>query len=102
MLSVGAVDVNNDHASFSNTGTGIDLSAPGVLVLSSVPTGTGSEASVTTRATERAFGMEFAGTTPGLTAELVNCGLGRPGECPAAVAGKIALIQRGEISFAAR
>jgi serine protease len=102
VVSVGAVDVSNAHAAFSNTGAGLDLSAPGVLVLSSVPAGTGSEASVTARATERAFGMEFAGLTPttGVTAQLVDCGLGQAGECPAAVSGNIALIRRGTITFA--
>lgn len=43
VLSVGAVDVDNQHASFSNTGTGLDISAPVVLVLSSYPIGTGSD-----------------------------------------------------------
>jgi serine protease len=102
VLSVGAVDVNNARASFSNTGTGLDISAPGVLVLSSVPNGTGSEASVTARATHRAFGMQFAGltSTTGLTARLVSCGLGQAGQCPASVSGNIALIQRGAITFA--
>jgi subtilisin family serine protease len=101
VVSVGAVDVNNAHAAFSNTGAGLDLSAPGVLVLSSVPRDTGSEASVTARATERAFGMEFAGftSTTGVTAQLVDCGLGQAGECPASVSGNIALIQRGAITF---
>lgn len=100
VLSVGAVDVNNVHASFSNTGNGLDISAPGVLVLSSVPAGQGSEASVSAGATYRAFGLEYAGRTAGLTGTLVNCGLGTAGSCPVAVAGNIALIQRGSISFA--
>jgi subtilisin family serine protease len=103
VLSVGAVDVNNQHASFSNTGSGLDISAPGVLVLSSVPGGQGSESSVANGSgSYRAFGLEFAGRTSsgGLTATLVDCGLGTAGSCPASVAGNIALIQRGSISFA--
>ncbi len=92
--------MNNAHASFSNTGTALDISAPGVLVLSSVPSGTGSEASVSAGSDYRAFGLELAGRTPGLTATLVDCGLGQAGECPASVAGNVALIQRGAISFA--
>jgi serine protease len=101
VLSVGAVDVNNQHASFSNVGAGLDISAPGVAVLSSVPAGTGSESFVTARETYRSFGMEFAARTSpaGVTAQLVDCGLGQAGECPASVAGNIALIQRGAISF---
>ncbi len=102
-IAVGAVDVNNAHASFSNTGTNIDISAPGVLVLSSVPSGQGSESSVASGGNDhRAFGLEYAGktTATGVTGTLVDCGLGQVGECPAAVAGNVALIQRGSISFA--
>jgi serine protease len=99
-ISVGAVDRNNMHADFSNTGKGLMVSAPGVDVLSSVPRGQGTEASVTAGAnTYSAFGMEFAGKTQGITATLVSCGLGNPGDCPSDVAGNIALIQRGTISF---
>ena len=100
VLSVGAVDANNLHASFSNTGSGIDMSGPGVLVLSSVPGGQGDESSVTAGSEYRAFGLEFAGSTSGTSGNIVFCGLGQAGEFPAAVAGNIALIQRGTISFA--
>ena len=103
VLSVGAVDVNNARASFSNTGAGLDISAPGVLVLSSYPAGTGSESAVTAgSASYRSFGMEYAGKTSaaGVAGALVDCGLGLAGQCPAAVAGNVALIQRGSISFA--
>ena len=99
-ISVAAVDRNNALASFSNTGRGLDISAPGVTVLSSVPANQGSEASVTAGSDFVAFGMEFAGTTAGVTGTLVDCGLGQAGECPASVAGNIALIRRGTISFA--
>lgn len=99
-ISVAAVDRNNALASFSNSGRGLDVSAPGVGVLSSVPIGQGSEASVTTASTVTAFGMEFAGRTAGVTGSLVDCGLGQAGDCPASAAGNVALIQRGTISFA--
>src|SRR5207248_2184741 len=102
-ISVGAVDKTNAHASFSNTGRGLDVSAPGVAVLSSVPMGTGSEASVTAGSGSiGAIGMEFAGTTTanGVSGTLVDCGIGNPADFPAGMAGKIALIQRGTLSFA--
>jgi subtilisin family serine protease len=108
VVSVAAVDVNNTIASFSNTGKGLDLAAPGVLVLSSVPTGQAAQASVTAGGTTHtAFGMEFAGTTSetGFTDTLVNCGLATaPSDCVGAPADGtwIALIQRGSISFAAK
>ncbi|HYY58605.1 MAG TPA: S8 family serine peptidase [Pyrinomonadaceae bacterium] len=100
-VAVGAVDKNNVIASFSNRGTtAIDLVGPGVDVVSSVPLGQGSDTSVTTSTTFTAFGMDFAGRTDGITRTLVNCGIGQVGEFPAAVAGNIALIQRGTLSFA--
>jgi subtilisin family serine protease len=98
-IAVGAVDVNNEIADFSNTGRQLDLVGPGVLVLSSVPHETGSEASIVAGATFQAFGFEFAGNTTGITQLLVNCGLGGPGECPPSVSGNIALIQRGTHTF---
>ena len=99
-IAVGAVDVNNVHASFSNTGSGLDVSAPGVAVLSSVPIGKGFEASVETTESFSAIGLEYAGLTSGISMPIIACGLGKVGEFPASVAGNIALIRRGEISFA--
>ncbi len=102
-IAVGAVDKNNVIASFSNQGSAIDVVAPGVSVLSSVPRGQGSESSVTNGSTPyTSFGMEFAGKTSGTTGNLVFCGLGQAGEFPGAVAGNIALIQRGTIDFATK
>ena len=101
-IAVGAVDVNDVVASFSNKGSAIDVTAPGVMVLSSVPANTGSEANVTSGTEFRAFGMEFAGKTNGVSGNLVFCGQGQAGEFPAGVAGNIALIQRGTIDFATK
>lgn len=98
-VAVGAVDVNDVVATFSQRGKNIDITAPGVMVLSSVPANTGSEASVTAGSEHRAFGMTFAGNTNGVSGNLVSCGLGQAGEFPAGVAGNIALIQRGTIDF---
>ncbi|MEJ7862318.1 MAG: S8 family serine peptidase [Pyrinomonadaceae bacterium] len=102
-IAVGAVDKNNVVASFSNQGSAIDVVAPGVGVLSSVPRGQGSESSVTNgTASYTSSGMTFAGKTAGTTGTLVFCGLGQTGEFPAGVAGNIALIQRGTIDFATK
>ena len=92
---------NNVHASFSNRGRNIEVVAPGVSFLSSVPPGQGSEAGVeTTTTAHTAFGIEFARKTNGTTGTLVDCRLGQAGGCPNTVSGNIALIQRGTISFA--
>ena len=89
VISVGAVDKNNVKADFSNSGIKLDLVAPGVSVLSSVPIGAGSEASVTANSTTSvAYGMEFAGKTTGLTSTFVNCGLAlAASDCPVGTAG---------------
>lgn len=103
-IAVGAVDVNNALATFSNTGKNIDVVAPGVGILSSVPIGTGSEAGVTVGTSSyRAFGMEFAAkTTPDYTSTLVNCGRGQLADFPSASSGFVALIERGDIDFATK
>jgi len=101
-IAVGAVDRDNVLASDSNTGRNLDVVAPGVLVLSSVPTGQGTEATVTTTSSFGALSIEFAGKTAdsGVTGNLVNCGLAiTPAQCPGTVFGNIALVQRGVNSF---
>lgn len=99
-IAVGAVDSDNLHANFSNTGSALDVSAPGVNVISSVPDGSGdAESSVTTTESFFSQGFEFAGITDGITRPMIDCGLGRVGDFPASVAGNIALIRRGELYF---
>jgi subtilisin family serine protease len=99
VLAVGAVDDANAHAGFSNTGRAIDISAPGVQVLSSVPDGQGRDASVTAGDdTYSAGGFEFAATTDatGIDGTLYDCGFGESAtSCPGGVDGDIALIERG-------
>jgi serine protease len=105
VLTVGAVDVNNHLASFSNTGAQLDVVAPGVNNLSSFPRTEGRDAFVRAGGKEyAALPMEFAPATPatGITGPLVNCGLGQTkADCGASPpAGFVALIQRGAVSFA--
>jgi subtilisin family serine protease len=101
-IAVGAVDQEDTLAGFSNRGENLDVVAPGVGVLSAVPRGQGIDAAVTTDTEFGAGPLEYAGLTEGASGTLVECGLGRPGEFPAGVAGNIALIRRGEITFAAK
>ncbi|MCX9024889.1 MAG: S8 family serine peptidase [Candidatus Methanoperedens sp.] len=104
VVSVGALDRNNSHASFSNTGNNLDISAPGVDILSSVPIGTGSESSVITGSSSHpAFGMTFAGKTSGINGTIINSGTGNnASEFPSSVKGNISLMRRGSITFAAK
>jgi subtilisin family serine protease len=107
VLTVGAVDVNNQLASFSNTGAQLDVVAPGVDNLSSFPQTEGRDAyAVINGKTYAAFPMEFAGATPttGITGPLVNCGLGQTKDACGTnpPAGFVALIQRGGVTFATK
>jgi serine protease len=100
VVAVGAIDDALQLASFSNQGPQLDFVGPGIDVLSTLPLGFGSRASVS--ASSALYGASaLTGAKIGtVTAEYVNCGLGKPEEIPASVAGKIALIKRGELRFA--
>jgi subtilisin family serine protease len=105
VLSVAAVDRNNVIADFSSFGKGLDLAAPGVDVLSSVPNGTGRESSVeTATGTFEALGMFLASPTAkqGVTGPLVHCGFAATAaDCVGepAVGKWVALISRGNVTF---
>jgi serine protease len=87
-------------ASFSNQGPELDVVAPGVDVLSTFRVGTGLISFVVNGQTTYAGGA-LTGTKKGsVTGEYVFCGLGKREEIPASVAGKIALIKRGDLTFA--
>jgi serine protease len=100
VVAVGAYNETRRKASFSQRGTGLKLVAPGVSVLSTSIVGRNEIAAIQTSSRqiigapmERSPRRNFAG-------ELVFAGLGRQGQFPAGTAGRIALIQRGEITFA--
>ena len=104
IVSVAASDPNDGLASFSNFGAKtVDIAAPGVAILSTVPPGQGQEAWLKSGSDVLdAAPLEFSGTTPaaGLSRLVYDCGLGRSAaDFPVAVNGQIALIERGEISF---
>ena len=98
VMSVAAVDSNNDIAIFSQQNDQVEIAAPGVAVKSTVPRGSGSEASVVTGnlgVDGQAMGDSPNGTATGA---LVECGLG---DAPcAASGGAVCLIERGNNSFA--
>lgn len=101
VVAVGAVTFDQKLASFSNQGPEIDLTAPGVGILSTLPLGARRISYVIDR--DAASVVEsITGSKSGVVSgEFVNCGFGKAGDFPASVAGKIALIKRGEaITFA--
>ncbi|UQN05651.1 S8 family serine peptidase [Deinococcus sp. QL22] len=105
VVGIGATDANNAKASFSNFGTQVDLVGPGVSVLSSVPLGKGTAASVT--ALSRNFTEVTSADLSGkgtVTGTVVVAGGTNNEFCgttanSAAINGKIALIKRGTCTF---
>jgi len=93
VISVAAIDSNRNRASFSNFGPTIDISAPGVANLSTIPAIAGDITwGSVAHSTNRLSGCIFSGT---LTANVYSCGVGgAAADFPAAVSGNIAHIRR--------
>jgi subtilisin family serine protease len=106
VISVAAVDQSKNKASFSNYGPTIALAAPGVYVYSTVPVSTSTPADAVWSSTDHQANV-LLGTAPGTVGgQICNCGLangdGDSNTCPDNVAGNIAHIRRGIITFAAK
>jgi serine protease len=100
VLAVGAVDSTSTIADFSNQGPEVALVAPGLNVLSTLPVGTGAIADVTVNGSTRIVANALVGSPKRtISGQFVYCNLGEQGDFPASVAGKIALIKRGDITF---
>jgi subtilisin family serine protease len=100
VVSVGALDETMTWASFSQYNKKVELSAPGVGVLSTVPMGGGSESSLTVGGTAFAAGAMEGSPKTSASAPLANFGIGDT--INTTVAGKVCLIQRGSIDFATK
>jgi serine protease len=98
VVSVAAIDENKEVASFSQQNNQVELSAPGVAVLSTYPTGSGTTSTVTVGSDgyDNAA-MEGAPFTSG-SGPLHDCGLATS-VCSGA-SGRVCLISRGQVSFA--
>ena len=100
VVAVGAIDDTETVASFSNQGPELDLVAPGVAVLSTVPVNSNFVSTIVTP-TRSYYADALANSAPGrIDGEFVYCALGLPGQFPPAVRGRVAVIKRGEITFA--
>jgi serine protease len=106
VISVGALNSELKKTDFSQWGPELSVTAPGASVLSSIPTGTGRDSVVdivTSAGKVRVKSSAFSGTKaikiPKI-GELAAAGLGKPEDfAKVNVAGKFALISRGEIAF---
>lgn len=97
VMSVAAVDEHSAWASFSQRNSDVEISAPGVGVLSTVPMGTGSAPSLQVGGTDYAPGAMDGSPQGSATAALADFGLGDAVDT--SVSGKVCLIQRGNIAF---
>jgi serine protease len=111
--SVGAIDSTNKVASFSQRGTELKVVAPGVDVLSTFASAmvtTNDGRKIGANRADYADASDPAGLKPltfsacppnttGISSTFVSCGLGNPADFPTSVKGKIALVQRGTLTF---
>ncbi len=99
VVSVAAVDSNMAKAGFSQSNADVEIAAPGVGVLSTVPAGSQLGASLTVgESGYSVLGMDGSPLTSA-TGPLADFGFG---DTPVAgsMTGKVCLISRGNISFA--
>ena len=100
VMSVAALDENKQWATFSQYNNKVEIAAPGVNVLSTVPMGAGSSSSLTVGSTTYTPGGMDGSPKVSATAPLADFGLGNA--VNSAMAGKVCLIARGTIDFATK
>jgi subtilisin family serine protease len=100
VMMVGAVDENRAWADFSQYNSKVEIAGPGVGVLSTVPTNSGSAPALTVGATVYAPGAMDGSPVKSATAPLADFGIGDT--VNSAMAGKVCLIMRGTIDFATK
>jgi len=100
VMSVAAVDENKAWATFSQYNSDVEISGPGVNVLSTVPMNSGTEPALTVGSTTYAPGSMDGSPVMSATAALADFGIGDT--VNTAVSGKVCLIARGTIDFATK
>ncbi len=100
-FGVGSVDASSRIAGSSTRGSFVDVVAPGVNVLSTVPEASSRFMLLKNSSLGNVEGSLLANSPRGvISGEWVDCGIGRQQDFPAAVSGRVALIERGELLFA--
>jgi subtilisin family serine protease len=102
VIATGAVDRNFQKTNFSQYGNGIDLVAPGNLIYGAPIIGKGQNGSLFVNNSQFSIkNFDFSSSTPSpINGNLSYAGLGRLNDfVNVSSAGKIVLIDRGEISF---
>ncbi len=100
VMMVGAVDENKAWADFSQYNSKVEIAGPGVGVLSTIPTGSGTAPALTVGATVYAPGSMDGSPVKSATAPLADFGIGDT--VTSTMAGKVCLIARGTIDFATK
>ena len=100
VMMVAALDENKAWATFSQYNSKVEIAGPGVAVLSSVPTNSGSAPALTVGTSVYAPGAMDGSPVKSATAPLADFGIGDVQN--SAVAGKVCLIARGTIDFATK
>jgi serine protease len=102
VVAVAAVDSDSHIAEFSSGGAGLQVSAPGVDVISTVPVGLIKAGAVQAAGGARLDAIPLTGAPRNeVTAPFVFCGYGQESDFAGGRAnGKIAVMQRGILKFA--
>lgn len=99
VVSVAAVDEQRAHASFSQFNADVELAAPGVGVLSTVPAFSQTGASTTVGGVSYTVQSMDGSPRASGSGALADFGLGLTAT-PGSMSGRVCLIQRGQVSFA--
>jgi len=98
VMSVAAIDESMTVASFSQYNRDVEISGPGVAVLSTIPPNVDNLSEVSVGGVAYDSAPMSGSPRASVTGELYNFGTGEADD--PGVAGKVCLIQRGNISFA--
>ncbi len=100
VMMVAAVDENKAWATFSQYNSKVEISGPGVAVLSSVPTNSGTASALNVGTTVYAPGAMDGSPVKTVSAPLADFGLGDA--VTTTMTGKTCLIARGTVDFATK